>query len=115
MGVRDMRRMICDRFVWSGIARDIIRWARTRVACQRAKVSQHTGAPLMPLPMPPKLLDILHVDLVGSLPESQGFTYLLTIVDRLTRWPEANPLSDICSDVCSRVFLPLGIMVYRLP
>ena len=57
VGARVMRRMICDRFVWSGMARDIILWARTCVACQRAKVSQHT--PLMPLPMPPKRFDSL--------------------------------------------------------
>ena len=67
VGARAMSRMICDRFVWSGMARDIILWARTCVACQRAKVSQHTVAPLMSLPMPPKRFDSLHVDLVGPL------------------------------------------------
>ena len=75
------------------------------MACQRAKVSQHTVAPLMPLPMPPKRFDSLHVDLVGPLTESQGFTYLLTTVDRFTRWPEAIPLSDISAATCARAFL----------
>ena len=54
VGARDMRRITCDRFVWSGMARVIILWARTCVACQRAKVSQHVVAPLMLLPMPAK-------------------------------------------------------------
>lgn len=30
----------------------------------------------------------VHVDLVGPLPPSQDFTYLLTCVDRFTHWPE---------------------------
>ena len=34
----------------------------------------------------PNLNTDLHIDLVGPLPPSQGFTYLLTIVDRFTRW-----------------------------
>ena len=63
MGARPMRRMICDRFVWSEMARDILRWARTCVACQRAKVSRHIVAPLMPLLLPAKGFDSIHVDL----------------------------------------------------
>ena len=115
VGARAMRRMICDRFVWSGMARDIRLWARTCVACQRAKVSQHTVAPLMPLPMPPKRFDSLHVDLVGPLPESQGFTYLLTIVDRFTRWPEAIPLSVISAATCARAFLYHWVSRHGVP
>ena len=37
----------------------------------------------------------VHIDLVGPLPPCQGFTYLLTCVDRFTCWPEVVPLSDI--------------------
>ena len=70
MGARAMRRMVCDRFVWSGMARYIILWAGTCVACQRAEITQHIVAPLMPLPMPAKRFDSLHVDLVCPLPES---------------------------------------------
>lgn len=33
-----------------------------------------------------------HVDLVGPLPQSSGYTYLFTIVDRRSGWPEAIPL-----------------------
>ena len=39
----------------------------------------------------------LHLAIVGPLPYSEGFKYLLTWVDRLTRWPEAIPLVGIKS------------------
>ena len=61
-------------------------------------------APLMPLPMPAKRFDSLHVDLVDPLPESHGFTYLLMIVDRFTCWLEVIPLSDISAATCARAF-----------
>lgn len=35
----------------------------------------------------------VHVDVVGPLLVSQGFSCLLTFVNCLTRWPEAIPLS----------------------
>ena len=85
------------------------------MACQRAKVLQHIVAMLMPLPMPAKLFDSLHIDLVGPLPESQGFTYLLTIVDRFTRWPEAIPLRDISAATCARAFLYQWVSSHGVP
>ena len=35
----------------------------------------------------------MHVDLVGPLPASKGFTHLLTVIDKFTRWPKAIPLA----------------------
>ena len=42
------------------------------------------------------------IDLVGKLPMSEGYQYLLTIVDRFTRYIQAIPLKDATGD--SRVF-----------
>ena len=75
-GARAMRRLICDRFVWPGMSKDIRQWTRSCLSCQRAKVTIHARAPIEPLPMPSSRFESLHVDLVGPLPLSQGFSYL---------------------------------------
>ena len=64
---------------------------------------------------PAKRFDSLHVDLVGPLPASHGFTYLLTIVDRFTGWPEAIPLSDISAATCARAFLYHWVSRHGVP
>ena len=49
------------------------------------------------------------------MPESQGYSYLLTIGDRFTRWPEDIPLSDISALTCARAFLYHWVSRYGVP
>ena len=114
-GARAMRRLICDRFVWPGMSKDIRQWTRSCLQCQRAKVTTHVRAPVESLPMPSSRFESRHVDLVGPLPLSQGFSYLLTVVDRFTRWPEVIPVVDISAETCARAFLTHWVARFGVP
>ena len=87
--------MVSNKFVWPGLSKQVRVWAQQCFSCQRSKVHRHTRAPLSTFEVPNRRFDHIHVDLVGPLPSSQGFTYLLTVVDRFTRWPEAIPLTSV--------------------
>ncbi|GFY59682.1 retrovirus-related Pol polyprotein from transposon 412 [Trichonephila inaurata madagascariensis] len=56
-----------------------------------------------------------HVDLVGAFPPSDGFTFLLTCIDRYTLWAEAIPLSDISAEAVAKSFIPNWIQRFGVP
>ena len=68
-------------------------------------------APLSTFKVPSRHFDHINIDLVGPLPPSQGYTYLFTIIDRFTRWPEAIPLSDTSASTCAQALVSLDIVV----
>jgi len=114
-GARATKNLIASKFVWHGLRKQVTEWARTCIPCQTAKVHRHVKAPLVAFEAPHRRFDHIHIDIVGPLPSSRGFTYLLTMVDRYTRWPEAVPLSDTSTLSCARALIAHWIARFGLP
>jgi Integrase core domain/RNase H-like domain found in reverse transcriptase len=84
-------------------------------ACQRAKVVRHVHLAPERIPMPACRFAHVHVDIVGPLPVSQGFTHVLTMIDRSTRWPEVVPLSSTSTAACVHALLHTWVSRFGMP
>ena len=104
-GIRASKDLISERFVWVGMMKDIAESARACVPCQQSKVQRHNTAPLNSFLTPDARFSHVHADLVGPLPESSGYGYLLTIIDRSTKHIEAVPLQQVTTKSIADAFL----------
>jgi len=93
---------------------DVKIWTEQCIPCQKYKTSRKLSPPLYHFPTTSRF-ETVHIDLVGPLPLDRGFQYILTMLDRATRWPEAVPLKTIDADTICRTFMATWICRFGAP
>ena len=65
--------------------------------------------------MPMERFSHVNIDIVGPLPVSKGYRYVLTMIDRTTRWVEAVPMVDSLAPSVTSAFLYNWVARFGVP
>ncbi len=114
-GRRSTRNLNSSRYVWKGLSTDVTAWAKACFGCQQAKVHRHVQVPPQHFPVPTRRFSYIHVDLVGPLPASKGYTYLFTIIDGTSRWPETIPIAATSTLDCANALFQGWVSRFGVP
>ncbi|MEL7522707.1 MAG: RNase H-like domain-containing protein, partial [Cyanobacteria bacterium J06553_1] len=114
-GVRGTRRVLAREYVWPRMRSDVAAFVRNCVHCSRAKVTRHCKPEPERYPASPRRFSFLHLDLVGPMPVVNGMRYVLSIVDRSTRWFEFIALPDVSASTVATSFVNEWVCRYGLP
>lgn len=80
-------------FAWKGMKHTVQEFVRHCVICQQAKADRaRLPGLLQPLPVPTGLWQIISMDFIEALPQSQSYTCILVIVDTFTKYANFLPL-----------------------
>ena len=117
-GVKGTTRLIKERFMWPKMDKSIKQWCQECQSCQQSKIHKHIRQPVDKFQLPVfSRFQIVHIDLVGPLPccDQSNYRYLLTMMDRATRWIEAIPLSEISAENVAKAFVTSWICRFGVP
>jgi len=74
-GVSATIKLITKRYFWPQMKKIIKQFVQSCQPCQRSKVHKHTKAPIGTFALPDARFAHIHVDFIGPLPPSEGYSY----------------------------------------
>lgn len=112
-GTRDL---LSRFYAWPGMSDYVRRFVGNCDTCGKGKFwrEQKRGL-LKPLPVPDRRWQELAMDFIVELPESEGHTIIMTIIDRLSKEPIFVPLKTATATEVARVLITHVFQHHGLP
>ena len=114
-GPRATVRHVAKRYIWPEMSKQLTRWAQECHECQQSKTQRPIEPGVQDFEVPKKHFTVVHTDVVGPLPMSNGFKYVLTAINRTTRYLVAQSMEDASAKSCAKAFINWWQQHFSLP
>ena len=114
-GQKALLQRTASEYYWPRQSSDVRDFKRLCHWCQSAHTGKPIHMPISQIPVPKTRFSHINLDILGPLPVSNGYKYLLTIVCRTTRFVQAVPLVSADAKSCTRAFLHHWLAFFSLP
>ena len=117
LGQYKTHELITRNYQWPGIMKDIRKYVEGCEKCQRAKpIWQKPQSTLHPHEVPSEPWQVITVDLIGKLPESQGYNGICVFVDKLTKQIHAIPTNmTVTSEGMAKLYKDQVFRFHSIP
>ncbi|KAL1556703.1 hypothetical protein AAHA92_12288 [Salvia divinorum] len=80
-------RLLAAGFFWPKMRKDVKNFVEECVVCQSTKyLTRKPAGLLQPLPVPSQVWEDVSMDFITGLPQSRGYTSIMVVVDRLSKY-----------------------------
>ena len=104
-GAKESLRRVSSDYYWPCQRKEVESFVRSCHPCQIAKNTRTVNPGVGRFPVPDQRFSVVHVDVVGPLPDSEGYKYILTCLDRTSRWLECYKMKAATSMECCKGFM----------
>jgi len=115
MGPRAMVRHVAKQYIWLEMSKQLTRWAQKCHECQQSKTQRPIEPGVQDFEVPKKHFTVVHTDVVGPLPMSNSFKYILKAINRTTQYLVAQSKEDASAMSCAKAFIHRWQQHFSLP